>query len=63
MPVSHSCGECARRIRLTVHGLPADRVWYLVLVQVYLEQGRARGDRAWCHREGGQEGLEGQDGQ
>ena len=25
------------------------RVWYLVLVQAYLEQGRAKGDRAWCH--------------
>ena len=49
VPVGHKCGESARRIRLTVHGLPADRVWYLVLVQAYLEQGRARGDRAWCH--------------
>ena len=38
-----------RRIRLTVHGLPVDRVLYLVLVQAYLEQGRAKGDRAWCH--------------
>ena len=33
VPVGHKCGESARRIRLTVHGLPADRVWYLVLVQ------------------------------
>ena len=49
MPVGHKCGESARRIRLTVHGLPADRVSYLVLVQAYLEQGRAKGDRAWCH--------------
>ena len=49
VPVGHKCGESARRIRPTVHGLPADRVWYLVLVQVYLEQGRAKGDRAWCH--------------
>ena len=48
VPVGHKCGESARRIRLTVHGLPADRVWYLVLVQAYLEQGRAKGDRAWC---------------
>ena len=48
--VGHTCGESARRIRLTAHGLPADRVWYLVLVQAYLEQGRAKGDRAWCHR-------------
>ena len=47
--VGHKCGESARRIRLTVHWLPADRVWYLVLVQAYLEQGRAKGDRAWCH--------------
>ena len=47
--VGHKCGESARRIRLTVHGLQADRVWYLVLVQAYLEQGRAQGDRAWCH--------------
>ena len=47
--VGHKCGESARRIRLTVHGLPADRVWYLVLVQAYLEQGRAKRDRAWCH--------------
>ena len=49
VPVGHKCGESARRIRLTVHGLPADRVWYLVLVQACLEQGRAKGDRAWCH--------------
>ena len=49
VPVGHKCGESARRIRLTVHGLPADRVWYLVLVQAYLEQGRAERDRAWCH--------------
>ena len=47
--VGHKCGESARRIRLTVHRLPADRVWCLVLVQAYLEQGRAKGDRAWCH--------------
>ena len=50
VPVGHECGESARRIRLTVHRLPADRVWYLVLVQAYPEQGRAKGDRAWCHR-------------
>ena len=49
VPVGHKWGESARRIRLTVHGFPADRVWYLVLVQAYLEQGRAKGDRAWCH--------------
>ena len=49
VPVGHKCGESARRIRLTVHRLPADRVWYLVLVQAYLEQGRAKGDRSWCH--------------
>ena len=49
-PVGHRCGESARKIRLTVHGMPANRVWYLVLVQAYLEQGRAKGDRAWCHR-------------
>ena len=47
VPVDHKCGESARRITLTVHGLPEDRVWYLVLVQAYLEQGRAKGDRAW----------------
>ena len=29
--------------------LPADRVWYLVLVQAYPEQGRAKGDMACCH--------------
>ena len=50
VPVGHKCGESAWRIRLTVQGLPADKVWYLVLVQAYLEQGRAKGDRAWCHR-------------
>ena len=44
--VGHKCGESARRIRLTVHGLPADSIWYFVLVQAYLEQGRARADRA-----------------
>ena len=49
LPVGHKCGESASRIRLTVHGLPAHTVWYLVLVQAYLEQGRAKGDRAWCH--------------
>ena len=49
VPVPHKCGESARRFRLTVHGLPADRVWYLVLVQAYLDQGRVKGDRAWCH--------------
>ena len=49
MPVGHKCGESAEKIRLTVHGVPADRVWYLVLVQAYLEQGRAKADRAWCH--------------
>ena len=48
--VGHKCGESAGRIRLTVHGLPADKVWCLVLVQAYLEQGRAKADRAWCHR-------------
>ena len=49
VPVGYRCGESAGRIRLTVHGLPADRVWYLVLVQAYLAQGRAKGDGAWCH--------------
>ena len=49
VPVGHKCRESARRIRLTVYELPPDRVWYLVLVQAYLEQGRAKGDRAWCH--------------
>ena len=47
--VPGKCGESARRIRLTVHGLPADKVWCLVLVQAYPEQGGAKGDRAWCH--------------
>ena len=32
-----------------VHGLPADKVRYLVMVQAYLKQGRAKGHRAWCH--------------
>ena len=49
VPVGHTCGGSARRFRLTVHGLRADRVWYLVLLQAYLGQGRAKGDRAWCH--------------
>ena len=49
VPVNHKSGESARRVRLTVDGFPADRVWYLVLVQAYLEQGRAKADRAWCH--------------
>ena len=49
VPVGHRCGESARRIRLTGHGLPADRVWCLVLVQAYLDQGRVKGDRSWCH--------------
>ena len=49
VPVGHKCGESARKFGLTVHGLPADREWYLVLVQAYLEQGRAKRVRAWCH--------------
>ena len=49
VPVGHKCGESARRIRLKFHRLPTARVWYLVLVQACLEQGRAKGDRAWCH--------------
>ena len=49
VPVGDKCGESARRIKLTVQRLPADRVWFLVRVQAYLEQGRAKGDRAWCH--------------
>ena len=48
VPSGQACGESAQRIRLTVHWLPADRVWYLVLVQLYLEQDRAKGGRAWC---------------
>ena len=47
--VNDTCEESAPRIRLTVHRLPADRVWYLVLVQAILEQGRAKGNRAWWH--------------
>ena len=27
VPVGHKCGESGRGIRLTVHGLPTDRVW------------------------------------
>ena len=50
VPVAGKCGESARRIRPNVHGLPADRVWYLVLVQAYLKQVRAEGERAWCSR-------------
>ena len=63
VPVGHKCGESARRIRLTVHGLPGDRVWYLVLVQAYLEQGRASGGQGMVSRGGGDEGMEGRDGQ
>ena len=48
VPVGHNCGESAWRIGLTGWGLPGDRVWYLVLVQAYPEQGRAKGDRALC---------------
>ena len=47
MPVGHECGEGATQMRLTVHRLRADRVWYLDLVQAYLEQDKAKGDRAW----------------
>ena len=49
VPLGHKCGESARRIRLTVHRLPADKVWYLVLVQACLEQGTSKGDSAWWH--------------
>ena len=45
--VGHTCVE-SPRLSLMVHGLPADRVWYLALVQAYLEQGRAT-DKAWYH--------------
>ena len=37
VPLGHKCGESARRIRLRVHRLPADKVWYLVPVQAYSE--------------------------
>ena len=49
VPVGYKFGESARMIGLMVRGLPPDRVWYLVLMQAYLKQGRAKGDRAWCH--------------
>ena len=48
IPLGDKCGETARQIRLTVYRLPADMVRYLVLVQAYLEQGRAKGDKAGC---------------
>ena len=47
--VRHKCGESMQRIRLTMHGLPAGRVLYLVLLLAYVEQGRAKMDRASCH--------------
>ena len=33
VPVGHRCSKSAKRIRVRVHGLPADRVWDLILVQ------------------------------
>ena len=57
--MGQKCGENARRIRLTLHGLPGDRVWYLVLLQAYLER---EGQRGMVSRGGDDERLEGQDG-
>ena len=37
VPVGHKCGDSVRRTQLTVHKLPVTKVWYLVLVQAYLE--------------------------
>ena len=37
VPLGHKCGETAGRFRLTVYRLPADKVWYLVVPQAYLE--------------------------
>ena len=50
VPLGHKCAERARRIRLTVHSLRANGVWCLGLVQANLQQGRAKGRTAWCHR-------------
>ena len=63
VPVGHKCGESARRIRLTVHRLPAGRVWYLVRVQAYLEQGSGERGQGMVSRSGGDERLEGKDRQ
>ena len=52
VPVLHTCGESARRIRMTVHKLPADRVWSLVLIQAYMVS-RGSGDK-WLEGKGGQ---------
>ena len=63
VPVGHKCGERARRIRLTVHGLPADKVWYRVQVQAYLEQGPGEEGQGMVSRGSGEERLERQDRQ
>ena len=43
VPVGHKCGEGAKRIRMTVHGLPADRVWYLFWCRRTWSRARRRG--------------------
>ena len=36
-------------VRLTVHRRPAEKVWFLVLVRVDLEQGRPAGEGDGSH--------------
>ena len=59
--VGHKCRDSVRRIRLTVNGLPGDRLWYLVMVQAYLEQGRAKRKQGMVSRSAGDERLGGKD--
>ena len=61
VPVGHKCGESARRIRLTVHRLPADRdrTWFWCRRTWSREGEGGKG----MSRGGGDERLEGQDEQ
>ena len=63
VPVGHKCGESARRIRLTVHRLPADRVWYLVSGAGIPGAGQGKGGQGMVSRVGGDKRLEGKDKQ
>ena len=57
VPVGHKCGESARRIRLTVHGLPADRngtwFWYRHTWSRSGRGGTGHGVTGWWGRRAG----------
>ena len=63
VPVSRTGREDAEQIRLRVHRLPGDRVWYLLLVQAYFEQGGGKRKQGMVSQGSGDIGLESQDKQ